>query len=48
MVKSRICPKCKSTDIITDWSEKVLGQPIFSKYACNNCGYEARIFPEID
>ncbi len=47
MVSKVICPKCKSKNISTDWSETVLGIPTLKKYKCNKCGYEARIFPEI-
>ncbi|MBI2658030.1 hypothetical protein HYX08_05045 [Candidatus Woesearchaeota archaeon] len=47
MVSQKICPKCRSKDITTDWSDTMLGKPTLSKYKCNKCGYESRIFPEV-
>jgi len=43
-----VCPKCNSTDISVDFSNKATfayGLP--PKYICNNCDHRSEVFPEI-
>lgn len=46
----RICPKCKSLDIIQEApgvsSNIIFGFP--TQYRCKNCGFKNYIFPEVD
>ncbi len=45
---SRICPKCKSTDISPDLSAESYGHgTIFNQYKCNKCGFSGQFFPEL-
>ena len=45
----RICPKCKSHDIITDWSVENVARGFANpSFKCNNCGYVGTFFPEIE
>jgi len=44
----KICPKCGSINVQTDFSNPVVwdyGTP--AKYKCNSCGYLASTFPEV-
>ncbi len=43
-----VCPKCKSTDVHTDYSNRLqpaLGIP--AMYVCSNCGHTGYTFPEV-
>ena len=45
---TKICPKCGSLDIKTDFSKPeiwAMGQPAI--YKCGNCKYKGNIFPEV-
>ncbi len=46
----RICPKCNSTDISTDFSNPALNATgLFNNaYVCNNCGNTGNFFPEVE
>jgi transposase-like protein len=41
----KVCPRCGSTDILTNTLTGFITQPI---YVCNGCGYQNTIFPEVD
>jgi ribosomal protein S27AE len=41
----KVCPRCGSTDILTNTLTGFITQPI---YVCNRCGYQNSIFPEVD
>lgn len=44
----KICPKCGSIDVQTDFSNPAdwaLG--ITPRYKCNSCNHESTIFPEV-
>jgi len=45
-----ICPKCNSTHIGTDFSNPALvSTGLFNNAkVCNNCGYSANFFPEVE
>lgn len=45
----RICPKCKSDDVSSDFSRQTFGeQSEFNTHKCNKCGHRSIFFPEID
>ena len=44
----KVCPRCGSTDVHTDFSNPVVwayGTPV--KYQCKSCGLVSSIFPEL-
>ena len=45
----RICPRCNSTDVSTDFSNPgIVGTGLVnSAFRCNNCNYKEFFFPEI-
>ena len=43
IIKKYVCPKCKSKDIHS--SMKILRILGISKFTCNKCKYEDKIFP---
>jgi len=45
-----VCPKCKSTDVGTDYSNPltVMTGFSFNSRICNACGYSANYFPEVE
>lgn len=44
----KICPKCKSKDVIPDFSSEAYAKgSFFNQYRCNKCGYTSQFFPEI-
>lgn len=44
----RICPKCGSIDVHTDFSNPVVwAYGTTTKYKCNMCSYTSNLFPEI-
>ena len=44
----KICPKCGSVDVKTDFSNPVVwAYGTTTKYKCNSCRYMAAIFPEV-
>ena len=46
-MKTKICPKCKSTDIsLNIQTSAAYGAP--QMWRCNNCGFESYAFPEIE
>ena len=46
----RICPKCNSKDISTDFSNAgLVGTGLFQdSFKCNHCGNTGRFFPEVE
>ena len=43
------CPKCNSTDIRMDNNNVLIGVAgVAADYICTNCGYTARVFPELE
>ena len=44
----KICPKCGSTNVVTDFSNPaVWAYGTTTKYRCKDCKYMANIFPEV-
>ena len=44
----RICPKCNSSDISSDFSARSYGQgSFFNEHKCNKCGFTGELFPEV-
>ena len=49
MVNKRMCPKCQSKEVITDWSIANIAREFANpSFKCNNCGFVGTFFPEID
>jgi len=46
----RICPKCKSTDIKTDFSDPgIVATGMFmNQFICKKCGFSGAFFPEVE
>lgn len=46
---ARICPKCKSLDIVQETPgvslNIIFGMP--TQYKCKNCGFTSYVFPEV-
>ncbi len=44
----KVCPKCGSTDIKTDFSDHVrIAHGATLDYLCNSCGFQNPAFPEV-
>ena len=42
----RICPECKSTDVVPDMSADSYAKGLFNQWKCNTCGHTGIFFPE--